>query len=172
MTAITRIQDLLGIYLVLSERNIDNKLADMVKRADLFQEEQNRHFGITRSDFCNLFFRVKYFSFTNIVSFDKFLEQTTLKEICRRFSNTRAPILPMRENAGTNKGEHGDFYIQHIFAYNDEEYKAGLLKKQAMVDFLSNSGNSDNAVLVKEFMVKAGITKALLYGCSREGDNS
>lgn len=172
MTAIIRIQDLIGVYLVLSEGNIDIKLADLVKRADSFQEEQNRHFGITRSDFLNLFFRLNNFSFTNGVSFDKFLEQTTLKDILPEILQYESAYFNDEGECWDKLSEHDDFYIRHIFGCSEEEYKAGLLKRQAIIDFLSNPENASNIALVKAFMVKTGITTDLLYRCSREGDNS
>jgi len=55
---VTLSQDILAICLVLSGGDLDMKLENVVKLAEEFQEDKDRHFGITRSDFRTLLMRL------------------------------------------------------------------------------------------------------------------
>ena len=48
-------QDILAICLFLADGNIDLSIEEVIHRVEKYQEEQDRHFGISRSDFRNLF---------------------------------------------------------------------------------------------------------------------
>lgn len=172
MTAIIRTQDFVGVCLLMSEGKIEIKLADLIRRVEAFQDEQNRHFGITRSDFMSLFFRLQVFSFASGISFENFLAQTTLKDVLKEILQYESAYFNDEGECWDKPCEHDHFYIRHIFDCSDEEYKSGLLKKQAMVDFFSDAAQASNVDLVKKFMVKLGITSDLLYRCSRSGDSS
>ena len=60
MSTSTLTQDLLAICLIAAEGDIDFSLDDIIHRVEAYQENHNRHFRISRSDFRSLFYRLFY----------------------------------------------------------------------------------------------------------------
>ena len=80
MAAAILSQDILAICLLLAEGNIDLSMEEVIHRAENFQEDQDRHFGITRSDFRGLFNYWFMFDLA-IIHFDDGIDGIKLKDI-------------------------------------------------------------------------------------------
>jgi hypothetical protein len=179
MTAAILSQDFLGICLVLSDGNLDTRLADIIERVERFQQAHNRHFGISRTDFSTSLFRLTKGGLSDgfEIMMRRF-ERMMLKDVVME-------ILGYEKVYCNDEGEYWDLagepdeydcsYVQSLLdllGFREVDYRATQAMKRSMLDFFRNAENSSKIESVKEFMTRNGITHDLLYRCSRGGDSS
>jgi hypothetical protein len=178
MTAAILSQDLLAMFLLAAEGDLEASLEDVLTVLEEFQESNDRHFGIARNDLRNLLFLE--FSWGYLSQFER--------------SGGQREGRPLRD---VRLGEVGPFILRHFDAYfNDEseyffparpdedddllllwyEYDAAayihkVRLKEAMRDLLTGETLPDRQTVVR-FLAHHGVDQALLLHCSRTGEHS
>jgi hypothetical protein len=170
MSAVLLSQDFLGICLVLSCGNVDTNLAEIIKRAELFQETQNWHFGISRTDFRNSLYVLAEADLLRN-SFEC-MTSVTLRDVLTKILKHESVYFNDEGEYWDLQTEHDGSYIRCVLGYGDEEYKAKSATKQSMVEFFINSGDIHKPEEVREFMAQTGLSESILYSCSRSGNSS
>ncbi len=177
MAAVILSQDILAICLFLADGNINLSLGEVIRRVENYQEVQNRHFGISRSDFRGLFQMLISWEL-GIKSFGDELDDIKLSYIITE-------ILKYHDGYFNDEGEHWtkDYNGQHEeidyrlieyrFGYNKEEYQEKLKLKEEMERFFGQQPNGAiHPKLVRKFMKEIKITDSILSHCARPGSSS
>ena len=169
-------QDIVAICLVIAEGNIEFSLEEIICRLEKFQDTNNRHFGISESDFRILFKNLIY-------------SELELKTFCDEIGDIRlCDIIPdilnysdaffndegeywIKENFRRKKKLDNQF-IQYWFGYDEKEYDEKVILKQAMKEFFSTLDQASNAERVKIFLGNYGIANTILLKLSRPGKSS
>jgi len=160
-------QDIIGICLYLLDGNIELELSELFHRIEKFQENHNRHFGLSRNDFRGLFRALISLE----LGFMNFSEN--IGEI--RFRNIISQVLKYHNAYFNDEGEHWDKYnikINKLSMQEHEKYRNKLRTKRLMQNFFKKNNDEYSIVCVKEFMQQLGLSIDLLYRCSRPGKSS
>ncbi len=148
MAATILSQDILAICLLLSDGNLDLSLKEVIHRAEEYQETQDRHFGISRSDFRGLFHRLNW-------AYE--MDAIKMREVI-------SDILEYHDAYFNDEGE--SWYKA------DDVEEQDQVKQQMKLFFNPQEISQLHPKLVREFMAKMNITEAILYHCSRSGESS
>jgi hypothetical protein len=170
MAAAILSQDLVGICLILCKGNININLEEMILIVEEFQEKNNRHFGISRSDFRCLFWMLLNWE----LEIKKEFNQVRLSDV---ISN----ILDYYDVYFNDEGEHwtgrdkefSDYEICHRYwyGYDKNEYCKKVTAKKIMKEFFKNQRNPDPTI-VMQFLDRLEFDDNILYQCSRPGESS
>ena len=163
-------QDLVGICLLLCKGNTRMHLDKMIKKAEEFQDNNNRHFGISRSDFRCLFWMLLNWE----LGIKKEFNQVGLSDV---ISN----ILDYHDVYFNDEGEHwtgidneiSDYGIFHRYwyGYDKNEYCEKVTTKKIMIEFFKNQKYPDPTI-VMQFLNRLKFNDNILYQCSRVGESS
>jgi len=163
-------QDLVGICLILCKGNTSINLEKMIRKAEEFQNNNNRHFGISRSDFRGLFWMLLHWE----LGIKKEFRQLNLSEIILN-------ILEYHDAHFNDEGEHwtgrdneiSDYGIFHRYwyGYDKNEYCEKVTAKKIMKEFFKNQRNP-GPIIVMQFLDRLKFDDNILYQCSRAGESS
>jgi hypothetical protein len=170
-------QDILAICLFLADGNIDLPVAEVIRRAEAYQDIQNRHFGISRSDFRNLFRKLLILEKGRLSTDDEILDI--------KLGNVINDILSFQYAHFNDEGEHWIMVdelqkeesnspdIRYWYDYDDEEYQQKIIMKQKMIRFFKDLATGNlHPGSIKKFMEELNITDSVLYHNSRIGESS
>jgi hypothetical protein len=171
MAAAILSQDLVGICLILCKGNTCMDLEKMIQKAEEFQNNNNRHFGISRSDFRCLFWMLLNWE----LGIKKEFNQVRLSDI---ISN----ILDYHDVYFNDEGEHWTGRDNEIsdyekcdhyywYGYDKNEYCKKVLIKKIMKEFFKNQISPDPTI-VMQFLDRLKFDDDILYQCSRSGESS
>lgn len=163
-------QDLVGICLILCKGNTRMNLEKMIQKAEKFQDNNNRHFGISRSDFRCLFWMLLYWE----LGIKKEFKQVELSEIILNMLvyhdahfNDEGEHWTVRDNEISNY-EKCDHYW---YGYDKNEYCEKVTTKKIMIEFFKNQKNPDPTI-VMQFLDRLKFDDNILYQFSRAGESS
>lgn len=165
-------QDLVAACLLLVEGNVDATLEEVIRRADEFQEDRDRHFGISRDDLRGLFQYWTTFDMA-IREYSETLDDVKLRDVIN-------PMLDCLCAYFNDEGEYMDkiseeysSWIRSCFDVDEEEYQEKLAVKRQMEKLFKDielEGISGSDVM--RFLDKMSLSDSILYQCSRPGDSS
>lgn len=170
MPAAMLTQDILAICLLHADGNIDLSLENILFHAETYQERQNRHFGISRSDFRGLF-HMLMFCELGMKKFGEDIENITLRDMLPE-------ILKYHSAYFNDEGEHWIkdddwWHEEERFGYHAEKYQEKVKLKEDMKTFFQQGKlPALNPPAIKSFMEELQLSEALLYHCSRPGESS
>ena len=170
-------QDILAICLLLADGNIDLSMEEVVHRVEIFQEDQDRHFGITRYDFRGLF--NYWFMFDlGIIHCDEGIDGIKLKDVA-------IDVLTYHDAHFNDEGEYWTkekeswnekLFMEHIkswYSYDEENYQEKLIIKKKMKRFFEDQELTIlHPEFVMKFMEELKISDTILFYCSRPGKSS
>jgi hypothetical protein len=172
-------QDILGICLLMVEGDTNASLGNVITAVESFQQERNRHFGISIDDFRMLFWGLMFFE---IGIKDDFPDNSWLQKF--KLHEIIPEILEFHDAAFNDEGESWTPYEAGPacdecepwntgcwFGYSEEEYRSKSAQKLAMQEFFANKERHDSAE-VMNFLALHGLDKNLLDHCSRQGESS
>jgi hypothetical protein len=176
MTATIMSQDILGICLLVSGGDLKMKLGNVIKHVGEFQAQNDRHFGITDTDFHTLFWRLLWEKFPGSLLLGE--SESNLYKV--NLQDVALNILKYGDAYFNDEGESWDLYdndpvYDPVAYYNcsaDEFYNGQALRKAMIEFFQSLEGKNCPVRQVQDLMVKCGFTCNILYAHSRPGDNS
>lgn len=163
-------QDLVGICLILCKGNTNIDLEKMIRLAEEFQDNNIRHFGISRSDFRCLFWKLLHWE----LGIKKEFNQVSLSDV---ISN----ILYYHDVYFNDEGEHWTTRDNEIsdyeecyhywYGYDKNEYCDKVTSKKLLIKFFKNQRNPD-PTMVMQFLDRLKFDDNILYQCSRIGESS
>ncbi len=170
-------QDILAICLFLADGNIELSIEEVIHRAENYQKINDRHFGITRSDFHNLFHYWFIFDL-GIKQLDEGIDDVKLKDVV-------IDILAYHSSHFNDEGEYWineketwdkEIYfvsIERRFGYDEKKYREKLMTKQKMKEFFEDQELTElHPESVMKFMEEIKISDKILFQCSRPGESS
>ena len=165
-------QDIVAICLWCGDGNINLSLSEVIGRVEKYQEAQNRHFGISRSDYHDLFLMLIY-SELGIKSFGDEIDDIKMRDIINN-------ILEYHDAYFNDEGNHwittDEIYSDDIgywFRLTEKEYEYKMAIKQRMKEFFRQQKIAElDPEVVKKFMAEINITEAMLHDSSRPGKSS
>jgi len=174
MTATIMSQDMLGICLLVSGGNLSMKLGDVVKHVEEFQEQNDRHFGISSTDFRTLFGRLVWGKFPgSLLQDESNLSKANLQDVA-------LDILKYGDAYFNDEGECWDLYENDpkyapysYYRCSVEEFYTGQTIRKEMIEFFQELKDAICPVIqVQAMLVRLGFNSDILFKCSRPGDNS
>jgi hypothetical protein len=163
-------QDLVGICLILCKGDTLMDLEEMIQKAEEFQNNNNRHFGISRSDFRGLFWMLLNWE----LGIKKEFNQVRLSDV---ISN----ILDYHDVYFNDEGEHWtrrdneisvyEIFHRYWYGYDKNEYCEKVTIKKRMKEFFKNQRNPDPKVVI-QVLDRLKFDDNILYQCSRTGESS
>lgn len=175
MPAAILTQDLLGMCLYIGEGNININLEHLVRRFESLQEKHDCHFGITRDDIRNLFYRLTMWE----LDLKKELAQVSLAAIMFE-------VLRYLDAYFNDEGEHWwrkDYVFVNskmvrnawsdfsLYPYDEQKIHEKFEMKKKMKAFLSNPKNH-TPYAIMNFLPSIHVSEDLLFRCSRPGKSS
>lgn len=165
-------QDFLAICLIVSEGDLNKNIQEVVIAVEKFQQDGNRHFGITQHDFQGIIGRLMKSGYMN----DEEFKETRLRDILHEILNYEYAHFNdggedwvFTEKQVFNKDDYAT--AEYWYGYTREEFdKKNELKKAMKVLF--KDANNSRKELVINFMKEFDINKKLLLHCSRAGESS
>lgn len=169
MVAAILSQDILAICLLFADGDMDVSLEEVIQRAEEYQEMQDRHFGISRSDFRGLF--------NMLLSWELGIKKPGDKMDDTRLSDVVTDILDYHDAYFNDEGESWtrstNAEFDDWYGYEEGFYKQRMVIKEKMkVFFQHKKDGSFSQNVVKRFMEEIHISKILLDNCSRPGESS
>jgi hypothetical protein len=175
MTATIMSQDMLGICLLVSGGNLSMKLGDVVKHVEEFQEQNDRHFGISSTDFRTLFWRLLPEKFQGSLLRDE--SESNLDKV--NLQDVALDILKYGDAYFNDEGECWDLYENDpkyapylYYRCSAEEFYTGQAIRKEMIEFFQELKDEICPVKVQAMLVRLGFNSDILFRCSRPGDNS
>jgi len=163
-------QDLVGICLILCKGNTSIDLEKMIRLAEEFQNNNNRHFGISRSDFRCLFWNLLHWD----LGIKKEFNQVNLSEIILN-------ILGYHDVYFNDEGEHWTTRDNEIpvykkcyhywYGYDKNEYCDKFTTKKLLIKVFKNQRNPDPTIVI-QFLDRLKFDDDILYQCSIAGESS
>lgn len=169
MSAATLSGDILSICLLFANGDIRTSLAEIIQRAEDFQEKQQRYFGISPHDFRGLL--------RSLVMFELGLRRIGEDIGNIRLSEIVTPMLSYHDAYFNDEGEHwcGDDNeiddansVLSWFGYSESEYREKQDQKRNLKAFFLEAG--DGVIIpgnVRRIMKQLKIDENVLQHCSR-----
>jgi len=169
-------QDITGICLLIVKGDTEASLEEVIAAVEKFQQERNRHFGISTRDFRMLLWGLMFYEICieDDLSDNSWLQRFKLCEIIPE-------ILKFHDTYFNDEGEAwtlchaGDEYELwdngNRFEYSMEEYSRKPAQKQAMHEFFADNARHDPTE-VMNFLALQDLDERLLVHCSRPGESS
>ena len=170
-------QDILVICLVVSEGDINLSIEEVISRVENYQEVQNRHFGISKDDFRNLFYMFVNFEL-GIRSIDDGIDNLILSDIITDilkyqdvYFNDEGEYWTKRIEVSADETDYS--FIETWYSYDKKETQMKVAIRQKMKEFFQQQEiTALKPKSVKKFMDETGITDDILYQCSQSGESS
>lgn len=177
MSAAILAHDILAICLIAADGDSGLPLEEIIRRVEDFQVRENRHFGISRTDFRDAFQVLCYWEL-ELTNPGGALDGIRLIKVI--------PELLTYHDAWFNdegaswsgveafrSGHAGPAYQNDWYGCNEEGYQNKMAAKQRMLAFFEkNHSPLPDPVHVREFMRISGISDKVLFTCSRTGEGS
>ncbi len=169
MSAATLSGDILSICLLFANGDIRTSLAEIIQRAEKFQEEQQRNFGISPHDFRGLL--------QSLVILELGLRRVGEDIGTILLSEIITPMLSYHDAYFNDEGEHwcgddkaidDDNSILSWFGYSESEYREKQDQKRRLKAFFLGAG--DAVIIpgkVRRIMKQLKIDENILQHCSR-----
>ena len=161
-------QDIVGILLILSDGDVDLTLGKNIRLAENFQQVHNRHFGISQSDFRNLFCNL-FFEEPRFQGYKQDLSGISLGEVIPEILRYQAAYFNDEGEYWITLEELTDQDLALDDDYASEELSIQMELKDQMRRFLENPPNQD---AVREYMKEHNVSEKILYLWSRKGESS
>ena len=171
-------QDILAVCLVLADGDIDLTLAEVVRRAEGYQERADRHFGISTSDFRGLMCQLlpPGSCWACVARMEGVGEEVRLREVI-------GDILGYHDGWCNDEGEgwipaepmnfRGESQAMDMCDMEQDMYQEHLRLKEELQRFFGPEGIAGvSAASVRQFMRRMHITDDFLRQFSRPGESS
>ena len=152
------------------------KLGDVIKHVEEFQEQKDRHFGISSTDFRTLFWRLVRGKFPGSLLQDE--SESNLDKV--NLQDVALDVLKYGDAYFNDEGECWDLYENNpkyapysYYRFSAEEFYTGQTIRKEMIEFFQELKDAICPVIqVQAMLVRLGFSSDILFKCSRPGDNS
>ena len=173
MAAVTLTQDILAVCLLFADGDISLSMEEILQHAERFQEKNDRHFGISRSDLRVLFIML-FAWYLGIRGFSEELDDIKLSDCIPEilkyhdaYFNDESSHWVTYEEAGPEAEDS----LLYWLGYDEDQYQEKLnLKENMKWLFLENDADSIDPESIRNFMRENNITEEILFHVSRPGE--
>jgi len=169
LAKLTLSHDLLAACLILVDGDINASIEELLCRADDYQKENDRHFGISRTDLRGLFLIWTSFDLA-IRECSETIDDIKLRDIINLMLEYHYAAFNDEGESMAKDDEKYDSFISYWFHLDEDQYREKMLIKNKMREFFRDvESKKISQKDVMGFLNGMRITKEILIECTRPG---